>query len=209
MHAELNRLDYILLPRLVCPEEATFGLCVTEALGVKLYVQTPEGEAPVTEAMLETWGLAPLEAAAIAVDNLATKADETRWLDIPAAPSIRALYAEDGDAATRILLLERLLALPWAGALVAVPDSGQLLILPLEHYESLDDLATLVLGTQLAAQAATHPLCTDLFYFDGTGWTTLHVEESFGETRLLPSPGLASALETLASHTLAPGVAEA
>lgn len=197
-------------PRVDRPEAVLSELCVTAELGVDLILCVDGVEIPVHPRTLEQWGVAPLDAAATAVANLREEADEgTEWLELPSSPSLFALYAEDGDAASRLLVLEDLIDVPMAGVLVAVPTRKQLVVLPLTDYEDLQDLSTLVLGAQLAARASRRPLSTQLFYFDGTSWTTLQVKDEPGETQILPSPGLAAALEVLAAQSLAPVAAEA
>lgn len=199
-----------ILPRVARPEAARTGLCVTAALGVELVLPGEHGEQSVSEEMLAAWGVSAIDAAAHAVENLRARADEgTEWVELPAAPFVYAMYSEDGDAASRMLVLDEVIDVPLSGVLVAVPTRGQLVVLPLTHYEVLDDLPTLVLGAQLAARASSEPLSTQLFFFDGEGWTTLEVDDTPGETRILPSPGLARALEMLLSQSLAPMVAEA
>lgn len=199
-----------LFPKVSRPGAVQTGLCVTANLGVELVLRTGEDEQVVGETDLEAWGVTAIEAASHAVENLRAVADEgTDWMELPSAPFIYALFAEDGDAASRMLVLDELLDVPISGVLVAVPTQGQLVILPLTHYEVLEDLPTMVIGAQLAARASSTPLSTQLFFFDGAEWTTLEVDDEPGETKVHPSPGLARALETLASQSLAPLVAEA
>ncbi|TNE92687.1 MAG: hypothetical protein EP330_00815 [Deltaproteobacteria bacterium] len=205
-----NDAKALIFPRVDRPDAVTSDLCITPELGVELVLRTESGEIPIRGSALEQWGVSAMDAAAQAVANLREVAEDgTDWLEVPSAPALFALYAEDGDAASRMLVLDELLDVPIAGVLVAVPTRNQMVVLPLADYEDLQDLATLALGAQLAARASSRPLSTQLFYFDGSSWTTLHVKDEPGETEILPSPGLAAALETLAAQSLAPMVAEA
>jgi hypothetical protein len=197
-------------PRVDRPDAVLSDLCVTPELGVDLVLRVDETEVPIHPNTLEQWGVSALDAASAAVANLRALAEEDiEWLELPSSPSLYALYAADGDAASRILVLESLLELPLAGVLVAVPTRKQLVAMPLHAYDDLQDLPTLVLGAQLAARASRRPLSTQLFFFDGQSWTTLHVKDETGEYEILPSPGLAAALEVLAAQSLAPVAAEA
>ena len=199
-----------IFPKVDRPDAVLSDLCVTPELGVDLVLRVGGTDVPIHPNTLEQWGVSSLDAATAAVANLrAVATEDIEWLEVPSSPSLLALYAPDGDAASRILVLESLLEVPLAGVLVAMPTRKQLVAMPLHEYDDLQDLPTLVLGAQLAARASNRPLSTQLFFFDGQGWTTLHVRDEPGETEILPSPGLAAALEVLAAQSLAPAVAEA
>ncbi|MCO4746085.1 MAG: hypothetical protein KC912_14915 [Proteobacteria bacterium] len=210
MTHDWNTAQSLIFPRVGPPDAAQTGLCVTPELGVELVLRDGGDPIVVTHEHLLDWGVSPVTAAAIAVENLRTIADDDiDWLELPQAPFLYALYAEDGDAASRLLVLEDLIDVPLSGVLVAVPTRGQLICLPLTHYEVLDDLPAMVIGAQLAARANRNALSTQLFFFDGKSWTTLAVEDTPGEAQIYPSPGFAAALEVLVSQSLAPLVAEA
>jgi hypothetical protein len=199
-----------LFPRVGPPQDVQTGLCVTPELGVELILRNGDEVSVVTPEHLRSWGVTGVEAAAVAVENLRAIADDdVDWLELPSAPFLYALYAGDGDAASRILVLEELIDVPISGVLVAVPTQGQLICLPLTHYDALDDLPAMVIGAQLSAQANSRAVSTQLFFFDGKSWTTLGVEDTPGEAQIYPSPGFAAALEVLASQSLAPLAAEA
>lgn len=199
-----------LFARIQNPDSVKTGLCVTPELGVELFIRTEEGDIDVTQTDLDKWEVSAVDAAAVAVANLRAVAnDDIDWLELPSSPFLYALFSEDGDAASRLLALDELIDVPISGVVVAVPTQGQLICLPLTHYDVLEDLPTLVLGAQLAARANLKALATDLFFFDGSGWSTLSVNDTPGETSILPSLQFARALETLAMQSLAPQAAEA
>ncbi|MEQ1564988.1 MAG: hypothetical protein ABMA64_05070 [Myxococcota bacterium] len=127
---------------------------------------------------------------------------------IETLPGIHLLVAQDGLAASRMVLVPELMGNAFGGVVVAVPAPDQLLVVPLNSARALDALHILASALSYALDAADEPLSDQLFWFDGTRWTALPVVHGEDEVTVVPPAAFVGVMNRLASMDLVQVVAE-
>jgi uncharacterized protein YtpQ (UPF0354 family) len=111
--------------------------------------------------------------------------------------------SEDGQAASRILLLPELCgSMPTEGILASIPSAEELLYVELNELGSVEDLLVLLVATQQAYQEAAKPISDQLFWFDRTSWTKLPVDYANDSLSLQPTAAFVQAMRRLTALSL-------
>ncbi len=201
----------LLLPRLRRPEPGRPGtVIVPSLLEAGLVLETTAGEIDVGWEDLEAWGLSFEEGWEAALETLRVRSTPSRWSPVATVPGMQIYLPGGADAASRALLLPELLEpFPIEGALFAVPERDQLLVVPLHDFAHLSAVQVLVSAAQVATRSTRRPLTDQLFWTDGDRIAHVRVTHRGEETDVVPPPGFLEAAERLATGALAPRVAEA
>ncbi len=207
-----NRLAAMtrLIPRIVRPGTAPSVELVPGHLEIILVLEGTAGTRPVTYEDLERWDATIEELVPVARENLRRRTGSDGWFPVKSAPGLMIYEASDGEAASRMLLIDHLLQpTPIGGVIVAVPGEGQLMAVSLDEMDALESLRVLASASEVVAKNEGVPLSDQLFWWDGSGWHLLAVERDNNEIRVHPSSGFLTMLERLASMNYYAVAAEA
>ncbi len=201
MAALHENLAHWLLPRLQPPgtSEAEL-LLVPGQLAVGFVIDTPAGWQELDRSALERLDESPPELLAAAVVNLHRLSAPQSWIDVITVPGVRIYHAADGLAASRLLILDRLLErMPPEGVIVAVPSPDQLLAVVLEGPGALEALTVMLAATGLANETTDSPLSDQAYWFDGSWLQPLEVRHTEEGVEVVLPEALQDALQRLSS----------
>lgn len=181
-------------PVLFGPEEPDTLPVVAGVLHVGLVLDDVDGPRRVTQEDLGAWGASTASLLALALNRLALGSDADRWVPVEAVPGLAIYQAEDGESASRLLVIDQLIsAWPLGGVVVGIPASNQLFAVTLETLDDLDALNVLVVATQFAYEAADQPLTDRVFWTDGRRWLPVAVRHTDDDEVVVELPDAAQA----------------
>jgi len=158
---------------------------------------------------LDGTGMAPDDMFKLAMSLMRQTTARADFHPVDTLPGLQLLIAQDGLAASRMVLVPELVPGALGGVVVAVPAADQLLIVPLTSASALDALQVLASALSHALDTAEQPLSDQLFWFDGHRWVPLPVVHGESEITVVPPPSFVGAMNRLASIDLVRVAAEA
>jgi hypothetical protein len=199
-----------LMPLLCARCDRTTKPMIYHDLNTGVVFPTPSGYTRVDQQLLDYWGTTLGVVLEIANWNLRRNTHDADWSEIATVPGLFSYTSTDGLASSRLLCLQDL-ARPWPleGVLAVVPTRGQLLVLPMNNLDILQNMRIMVLAGDTGRENGTHPISDQLFWFDGERWETIVVGHTQTDIEIYPSQRFMDALERITAIHLVPVAAEA
>lgn len=158
---------------------------------------------------LATAGMPEDDVFGLAMSLLRQSTARADVLPVDTMPGLHLLVAEDGLAASRMVIVPELIGPTRGGVVVAVPAPDQLLIVPLNSAAAIDALHVLASALSYARDASDSPLSDQLFWFDGARWIPLPVVHGESEVTVLPPLAFVDTMNRLAAMDMVRVVGEA
>jgi hypothetical protein len=178
---------------------------------VALDLAGPEGVVSVDRGVLRAMGVSPAVAFDEALDWLRHATSPKELKPVDTVPGMFYAAGRNGQVASRLAVLPEWYGeMPFGGLLAGVPGGQQLLVVPVQSMAALEALRVMASAVATSYAHATTPICDQLFWYDGDGWSVVRVErERDGRIAVSPPAAFMARMRQVATMDFVRMAAEA